>query len=454
MRCPSCGSRIRRDLARCPSCGAQLDSATASFGGAARDVRTAWGLAVQETASAPKGARRTSRYLVFAIVGLALVALTLVAVLALQRTTEVRAGVAIDAEAFPDEVFRNVVAGYDANGDGHLSTGEALAATSLDVSGLGISDLTGIGSLTGLTSLRASDNDLVAVDLSGNARLTSVDLSGNAISSLDVSGCTGLLSLDISDNGMTALDVSGCTGLVELVCTGNAIARLDLAQATSLSVLVCDEGQDATIPLSQGFFPDDGVRAAVAALDADADGALSNREQESATSLSIESPATEDLTGLSWLTSLTTLDISGTRVSALDAAKLPKSLTTLVACDCDIATADLSGMERLISLDLSGNPLRSIRLEGLAGLTTLDLSDCALTGTLSVAGAPALVWLDVSGNPGLAALDATAAPALAGSEAIAADEGCAVSVASTELLEPQGGETSEPVSDETANTVS
>ena len=300
MRCPSCGSRIRRDLARCPSCGAQLDSATASFGGAARDVRTAWGLAVQETASAPKGARRTSRYLVFAIVGLALVALTLVAVLALQRTTEVRAGVAIDAEAFPDEVFRNVVAGYDANGDG----------------------------------------------------------------------------------------------------------------------------------------------------------ALSNREQESATSLSIESPATEDLTGLSWLTSLTTLDISGTRVSALDAAKLPKSLTTLVACDCDIATADLSGMERLISLDLSGNPLRSIRLEGLAGLTTLDLSDCALTGTLSVAGAPALVWLDVSGNPGLAALDATAAPALAGSEAIAADEGCAVSVASTELLEPQGGETSEPVSDETANTVS
>ena len=101
----------------------------------------------------------------------------------------VRPSVSIDETNFPDDFFRTWVlqnADLDNEGDegyGELSYAEICAMTDMDVSGLAIADLTGLGYFSRLQSLDASDNHLTALDLSGFEDLAAddVDLSGQTI---------------------------------------------------------------------------------------------------------------------------------------------------------------------------------------------------------------------------------------------------------------------------------
>lgn len=87
----------------------------------------------------------------------------------------------IDAVHFPDEAFRSYVdAQFDTVDDGVLSAEEAAAVPEMDLSGMGIADLTGIGCFASLTKLCCSDNQLTSLDLSGNPALTKLICTGNS----------------------------------------------------------------------------------------------------------------------------------------------------------------------------------------------------------------------------------------------------------------------------------
>lgn len=80
--------------------------------------------------------------------------------------------VAIDTKKFPNDAFRAFIQKhFDADGDGLMEARDILATRGIDVSGLGIKDLKGIGFFTELTDLECSDNDLTQLDVSRNTKL-------------------------------------------------------------------------------------------------------------------------------------------------------------------------------------------------------------------------------------------------------------------------------------------
>ena len=119
--------------------------------------------------------------------------------------------VAIDEVHFPDSVFREYITAADLDADHWLDEDEIAGVTGLDVSGMGIRDLRGIGYFTALESLDCSDNQLTSLDLSANTALQTLNASGNRLdieldedNGFDVSSLPGF-------NMAKASDWTGCT---------------------------------------------------------------------------------------------------------------------------------------------------------------------------------------------------------------------------------------------------
>ena len=178
-----------------------------------------------------------------------------------------------DHVRFPDKAFQNALIeqGVDTSGNGWISYAEAESTISLDVSGKGISDLTGIESFVNLDKLDCSDNRLTSLDVSGctalkelwcgGNQLTSLDVSNNTsltylfcsvnkLTSLDVSNNIALSHLDCSDNQLTSLDVSGCPALKELHCYDNLLTSLDVSGCKALKDLRCFDNLLASLDVS------------------------------------------------------------------------------------------------------------------------------------------------------------------------------------------------------------
>ncbi|MEE8716177.1 MAG: hypothetical protein SOI24_03945 [Coriobacteriales bacterium] len=367
-----------------------------SFGGAAVEVRPDLGYGATTVVSAP-GKRGVRGGVIVAIVLLAIAAAVLVCVLVGALRTPV-SGVIIDENVFPDAAFRAVVRMNDQNGDGVLSPDEIAQVTTLDCSDRDISSLQGISNLTALAELNASGNRLTTADLSGNPGLTDVTLADNQLTQVNLSNLSALVTLDVSGNQLTALDTAGCAALETLVCTNNQIARLDLSANVNVRDLAIDPGQNLTIPIAQGFFPDEGLRSSLSTpeVDTDGDGALSQRERESLTRLTVSDPSTASLDGLTWFPSLTTLDVSGTQVSELDGTKLPQTITTIKADGAQVSSVSLETLRLLISLSLRDDPVSSLDLGKLTALTSLDVTGTALTSLdiTPVAGGLTTLYVD------------------------------------------------------------
>jgi Leucine-rich repeat (LRR) protein len=447
MRCLVCGAKNKARRTACAKCGAPLDNRAPAYGGAARAVRTEWvargvveddePATVDERAPEEPSVRRQALTLAGVAAAGALCAAAVMAGLGFWDDAGAK-GTPLTGEAFADEALVRELAGYDEDGDGYLSGEEAAAVVELSVAGLGISSLDGIEVFANLEVLDAQDNDLAAADLSALTHLRAVNLSGNAIAELSLAGHEALLTLDVSDNGMTALDLTGCGELQRLSCDGNELARLDLTGCCDLTELALDPDQNVTLPISEGFFPDAGLRAALLATAEGADGALTLRERETITSLELHSDDTASLYGIDWICGLTELDVSGCPLTELDAADLPEGLTKLTARGCGLSAVDLEGLEHLTDLDLSDNPLESVALAGLARLTNLSLAGCGLSGELDLTANDRLESLDVRGNGDLVLVRALGNRALEHEGAVLADEGVEVVTSQEPPAEPDG----------------
>lgn len=111
-------------------------------------------------------------------------------------------------QQFPDPVFREyVLYTYDNDGNLILDTEELEAiadAEKMDVRGLGIENMTGLGYFTGLTELDCSLNYLTALDISNNTLLATLFCYGNFFDTLDISNNPELVAL--IDNGHSEYD--------------------------------------------------------------------------------------------------------------------------------------------------------------------------------------------------------------------------------------------------------
>ena len=199
-----------------------------------------------------------------------------------------------------------------------------------------------------------------------------------------------------------------------------------------------DEGQEVTLPLASTFFPDEGLRIALEPFDTDKDGALSQRERQAVYNLVIDA-STTSLEGLEWFTNLQDLTVSGAQLASIATGVLPSSLTSLRASGCALESIDLSSTGRLMTLDLSNNPLGTLDVSNLARLTNANFSNCNLAGEFDVSHNTRLEHIDVSGNPALTTLNALDVPGLAIEGAVTADATCTVVLNVTPAAD-EGGE--------------
>ena len=110
-----------------------------------------------------------------------------------------RSDIIINSSNFPDSVFRDYVSSFDTDSDGALSYSEIAQVYEMNLSGLGISDFTGIEFFTELTDLNCSFNPIINLDVSHNNKLAnficygcsikrgSVRCNGFTINGLDLS---------------------------------------------------------------------------------------------------------------------------------------------------------------------------------------------------------------------------------------------------------------------------
>ena len=120
---------------------------------------------------------------------------------------EAASAIAVNTTNFPDKKFYSYVLNYlDTNKDKKLSDAEIKAVQTLNVSGLGISNLKGIEYFTSLTTLDASNNKLTSVNLTKNTKLTRINVSDNALKgTLNLSRCTGMVAVLCSNNKLTKI---------------------------------------------------------------------------------------------------------------------------------------------------------------------------------------------------------------------------------------------------------
>ncbi|MBQ6275029.1 MAG: leucine-rich repeat protein, partial [Oscillospiraceae bacterium] len=177
-------------------------------------------------------------------------------VLAVDPTTIVYTGaegLPIDAEHFPDPIFRlYVYNSFDADRSGTLSDAERLAVTAIDVDCMGVASLQGVQYFNQLESLYCNDNDLAELDLSENLALTQLYCYENQLTALDLSANTALTYVDCDDNpDLETLNLSGLTHLGYLDVSGCNLSSLDLSSGTELTYLECDSNALTSLILGE-----------------------------------------------------------------------------------------------------------------------------------------------------------------------------------------------------------
>ena len=123
--------------------------------------------------------------------------------------------IAVDSTNFPDNNFRQYVSeNFDTNGSGYLSHKEIDSVRSMDLTQMGIRDLTGINFFTNLRSLYVSGNYVSELDLSGLSNLKELRCDGMGLSSLNLSGCGSLKTVYMNDNALESVNIDDCPYLV------------------------------------------------------------------------------------------------------------------------------------------------------------------------------------------------------------------------------------------------
>ena len=246
----------------------------------------------------------------------------------------------------------------------------------IDVSGMNVWDMTGLGYLTGLTNLFCNGNHLTELDVSKSTMLAFLHCTNNLLTELDVSNNTALIEFRCFNNPLDRLDISHNPELQRLYCYNIQLTELDVTKNPALEVLECGYNQ-------------------LTELDVTKNPALEQLrcEHNKLTELDVtKNPA------------LVVLECNNNQLTELDVTKKP----ALVALFCDanqLTGLDVMKNTMLTRLTCSQNGLKEIVISENPGLEIFMCSENQLT-TLNVTKNPALEVLECGHNQ-LTELDVT-----------------------------------------------
>ena len=157
----------------------------------------------------------------------------------------------------PDSAFENalIVRGIDSEGgptDGLVLTSDLNSASNIEVSGFGITDLTGIEQCTSLLYLNISNNSLSgSLDLNASTSLLSLSCINNSITAIDVTNCSILNAIYFENNDLMSLDLSNKGNLEQVIATNNSnLSSINLTDSNYLRVLKANSTSISSLDLS------------------------------------------------------------------------------------------------------------------------------------------------------------------------------------------------------------
>ena len=319
-------------------------------------------------------------------------------------SAEEASGVVLNADNFPDDIFRAYISSITGVAEGEMLNSEVLnSVTRIEVGGRGISSLKGVEHFTALEFLLCFENQLTSLDVSHNTALKELECGRNQLTSLDVSQNTALYNLQCYYNQLTSLNVSYNTALTTLQCSGNQLTSLDVSQNTALTWLSCSSNQLPSLDVSHN--------TALTSLDC-SDNQLSSLDVSYNTELTSLWCYSNQLPSLdvSLNTALTWLDCGGNQLSSLDVSH-NTALKTLYCENNLLSSFDVSHNTALATLWCYSNQLSSLDVSHNTALTALDCGDNQLT-TLDVSGCNLLQDLSCYNNLPLTELDVSDCSAL------------------------------------------
>lgn len=301
--------------------------------------------------------------------------------------------------AVPDPAFEQFLIdqGYDEVLDGELLNASVAGITELTVTGITASSLEGIKAFGDLQTLHCFVSGLTVLDVSDMAALEVLQCQNGALTLLDVSG-TSIYHLECQGNELSGLDVRGLP-ITYLICNDNPFLCIlvDDPSAMGSATIGKDDNMALTTDCDTVAVPDPAFEQALIDLGEDVvlDGQVLRAKLENLTTLDLSYRNVSNLTGIEYCTNLTSLNVSGSQLTAVDVSPLhhltevrcgdssqlsdfipgDNPLTFIELYNCNFTAFSLSGHPVPLSIDLDTNPL-----------TSLSFTDCEID----------TIWLGIS----------------------------------------------------------
>lgn len=338
----------------------------------------------------------------------------------------------ITAKFFPDDIFRDYIEKhFDTDSNKKLSKDEIKKVESIDVSNMGIRDLTGIEYFTNVSYLYCTGNKLSTLDVNALVNLTVLNCSYNYLTSLDLSKCSSLISLESNNNvALITLDEKNTFDLstlknfdTKLVSDWSKNIKVDnynisLLEDENSSLITYHYAVNApqlkdsfinfsfviasdrftNVEISETTFPDPSFREYVKEnYDLDKDSILSPEELNAITYLYIPEKEIASLSGIEYFSNLTYLNFDHNAVTSVDL----NSLSNLRGVSCNdnqleqLLCQNLTNLSELYS---NNNHLYSLDLSGCSSLETLECNNNVyeISSTKDIVDLSALSLLDLS----------------------------------------------------------
>lgn len=316
---------------------------------------------------------------------------------------------ALSKETFPDDIFRDYIyQNFDLNKDFNLSVEEISKVDSIDVSYMGISDLTGIEYFTNLLYLYCNGNKLSSLTIDTLTSLTVLDCSYNYLTYIDLSNCSSLNFLEASNNAkvisldeQNVFDFSSLKGFNlsqsfdwsdnavisdkqltvspesdSMLVTYRYKVNAPLLEDVSFNgSLVINAAPQSDVDINEDNFPDSALQKHLSdTYDLDHDLSLSSNELKNITYLYIPGLNISSLTGIEHFTSLVYLNFDDNEITFADLTPLI-NLRSVSCINNKLTKLSLESLKHLNSLYSSNNQLYSMDLSGCSSLEVLDIEN-------------------------------------------------------------------------------
>ena len=286
--------------------------------------------------------------------------------------------IVIDETTFPDDELRDIVEHLPevvvVDGEARLYEDYADDVTSLDLSGTGVTDFTGLENFPNLDFVDVSGNNLTP------------DQVDNLIDHLPENGDGGTIHI-IGENDETTLTPEQIQDLID---KGWTPEQYDSETGEWVPI----EGEEY-IPIDEAHFPDANFRTFLIAQPYGTDARLFRSEIAEIKEMSPTSKNITDLTGIAYFTELHKLRVSGNKLETLDVSTL--DLDTIQAGINLLTQVILPTAGNLKYADLGNNLLSEIDLSNCQNLRILNLQFNKFS-TVDLSGCTNVNYVNVTDN--------------------------------------------------------